>query len=531
MIHDLLLAFRHLAKNPGSASAAILTLALGIGANTAIFGVVNDVLLRPAPLADLDRLVMVWETDGNGGTTREPASVPDFLDYEARGTTLDALAGVIASEVNFSASAVEPVQVAGLRVSHRMLPMLGISPVVGRHFTVEDDTAGGAQVALVSESLWRTTLGASPTIVGQSIRVDDRPYQIAGVVPDASDVGVLQVLTAAAYGRGFAARGERTRVDVWLPLQPDPQALPRATHPMFMMGRLAPGATRAAAQGELAAIAADLERTYPENGARSINVEPLADIVFGRVRPMLYILLGASGLVLLIACVNVASLLVARGTARASEVAVRRALGATRGQLLRQFLVESLLLTSIAAGAGVGLAYAGVTTLVGLAPADVPRLSLVPIDLRILFATLGVSVVVGLVFGLIPTMQARTSDLQSTLTDDGCARGTAGPGHVRLRGSLVVVELALAVMLLAGAGLLVRSFWNLQQVDAGFHAQGVLKAEYKRNSSPLDLLNGPGGAICSWTVAVPFEFAIKRTLARRITPAADLNLDAVPEGR
>jgi hypothetical protein len=179
-------------------------------------------------LADLDRLVMVWETDGNGGTTREPASVPDFLDYEARGTTLDALAGVIASEVNFSASAVEPVQVAGLRLSHRMLPMLGISPVVGRHFTVEDDTAGGAQVALVSESLWRTTLGASPTIVGQSKRVDDRPYQIVGVVPDASDFGVLQVLTAAAYGRGFAARGERTRVDVWLPLQPDPQALPRA---------------------------------------------------------------------------------------------------------------------------------------------------------------------------------------------------------------------------------------------------------------------------------------------------------------
>ncbi|OFW26736.1 MAG: hypothetical protein A3H97_00615 [Acidobacteria bacterium RIFCSPLOWO2_02_FULL_65_29] len=479
MTHDLRLAVRQLAKNPGFASAAILTLALGIGANTAIFSVVNGVLLRPAPFADLDRLVMVWETDGNSGTTREPGSVPDFLDYQARGKMLDALAGVSASEVNFSATAIDPIQIAGLRVSHDMLPMLGVYPLVGRGFTAEEDTANGPTVALVSESLWRGTFAASPTIVGQSIRLDDRAYQIIGVVADTSDFGVLQVLTAAAYGRGFAARGERTRVDVWLPLQADPQALPRSTHPMFMMGRLSPGATRVAAQGELAGIAADLERAYPENRARSVNVEALADIVFGPVRPMLYVLLGAVGLVLLIACVNVASLLLARGSSRAQEVAVRRALGATHGQLLRQFLVESLLLTMLAAAAGVGLAYAGVRALVDLAPAGVPRLSLVSLDLPILLATLGVSVAVGLVFGLIPTAQARTIDLQSTLKDEGGSRGTAGPGRARLRGALVVAELSLAVMLLSGAGLLVRSFWNLQQVDAGFHAEGVLKAEYK----------------------------------------------------
>jgi putative ABC transport system permease protein len=479
MGRDFRLAARQIAKNPGFACAAILTLALGIGANTAIFSVVNGVLLRPAPFADLERLVMVWETDGNSGTTREPGSVPDFLDYKSRGTTLDRLAGVSASEVNFSASGVDPIQVAGLQISHDMLGMLGIAPIAGREFTPDDDAARGPAVALISESLWRSTFAGSLTAVGQSIRIDDRPHEIVGVVPDTSDFGVLQILAAAAYGRGFAARGERTRVDVWLPLQADPEALPRSTHPMFMLGRLAPGSTVAAAQGELAGIAADLERTYPENKARSINVEPLAQIVFGKVRPMLFVLLGAVGLVLLVACVNVAGLLVARGAARAREVAVRRALGATQGQLLRQFLAESLVLTLVAAAAGVALAHLGVRALVGLAPADVPRLALVSIDLPILAVTLGVSVVVAMVFGFIPTLQARTIDVQSTLKNDGGMRGATGSGPSRVRGALVVAELALAVMLLVGAGLLIRSFLNLESVETGFDAQGVLKAEYK----------------------------------------------------
>jgi predicted permease len=381
--------------------------------------------------------------------------------------------------VNFSASGVDPIQVAGLQISHDMLGMLGIAPIAGREFTPDDDAARGPAVALISESLWRSTFAGSLTAVGQSIRIDDRPHEIVGVVPDTSDFGVLQILAAAAYGRGFAARGERTRVDVWLPLQADPEALPRSTHPMFMLGRLAPGSTVAAAQGELAGIAADLERTYPENKARSINVEPLAQIVFGKVRPMLFVLLGAVGLVLLVACVNVAGLLVARGAARAREVAVRRALGATQGQLLRQFLAESLVLTLVAAAAGVALAHLGVRALVGLAPADVPRLALVSIDLPILAVTLGVSVVVAMVFGFIPTLQARTIDVQSTLKNDGGMRGATGSGPSRVRGALVVAELALAVMLLVGAGLLIRSFLNLESVETGFDAQGVLKAEYK----------------------------------------------------
>ena len=479
MLQDITLALRVLGKNPGFACAAILTLALGIGANTAIFSVVNAVLLRPAPFADLDRLVMVWETDGNSGTTREPGSVPDFLDYKARSQTLESLAGVSASEVNLSASGVDPIQVAGLSVTYDLLPMLGVGPTVGRGFTREEDAAQGPAVAMISESLWRTTFAGSTSIAGQTIRIDDRPYEIVGVIPDTSDFGVLQILASAAYGRGFAARGERTRVDVWRPYQADPKTLPRETHPMFMMGRLARGSSPSAAQSELSGIAADLERTYPENKARSVNVEALQDVVFGKVRPMLMVILGAVALVLLVACVNVANLFLARSAARGQEVAIRRALGATRGQLLRQFLIESLLITFIAAAAGVALAYAGIQGLIAIGPADIPRLMLVSIDLRILAVTLGLSVVVGLTFGLIPTLQSRAMDLQSALRDDGGVRGASGAGPLRVRAALVVAELALAVMLLAGAGLLIRSFWNLENVDAGFHAEGVLKAEYK----------------------------------------------------
>ena len=478
MRQDIRLAFRLIGKNPGFACAAILTLALGIGANTAIFSVVNGVLLRPAPFADLERLVMVWETDGNSGTRREPGSVPDFLDYKARTRTLDALAGVSASEVNLSAAGVDPVQVAGLSVTYDLLPMLGIDPVVGRGFTLEEDRAGGPSVALISESLWKATFGGNPAIAGQTIRLDDRPHEIVGVVPDTSDFGVLQILAAAAYGRGFAARGERTRVDVWLPYQADPQTLPRETHPMFMMGRLAPGFSPSAAHSELVGIAADLERAYPVNKARSINVEALQDVVFGKVRPMLFVILGAVGLVLLVACVNVANLFLARSAARGHEVAIRRALGATRGQLLRQFFVESMLLTLMAAAAGIAFAYAALRGLIAIGPADVPRLMLVSIDTRILAITLGLSILVGVAFGLIPTLQTHVVDLQASLRDEG-VRGAEGSGSARLRGLLVVSELALAVMLLAGAGLLVRSFWNLERVDAGFHAEGVLKAEYK----------------------------------------------------
>jgi len=488
MPQDLRQALRSLRKSPGFTLVSVLTLALGIGANTAIFSVVNAVLLRPAPIEDLDRLVMVWETDRNTGTTREPASVPDYLDFRARAQTVGPVAALMSGDVNLTPPSGDPVRLAALSVTREFLPLLGIAPVLGRSFTEDEDRARGPAVALISESLWERMFGRDPAAIGKTVRLDERPYSIVGVIPDAADFGVLQVLTAAAYSRGFADRSDRARVDVWTPLQADPQSLPRDTHPIFVLGRLAPGMTPASVQQEMSAIATDLEKTYPSNDGRGVFVEPLASVVFDPVRPALLLLLGTVALVALVACVNVANLLLARGAARLREVAVRTALGAGDGRIARQFFVESLVLTLAAAAAGVALAYAGTGALVAIAPGDVPRLSSVAIDVRVLAATLGLSALVALLFGTVPTLQARRVDLLSALKSESGASAGSRRGRGRLRAALVVAELALAVVLVTGAGLLIKSFWHVQEVDPGFRAAGVLKAEYQLPPSryPVD---------------------------------------------
>ncbi len=479
-LQDFRFAVRQLVADRGFTVVAILTLALGIGANTAIFSVVDGVLLRPAPVADLDRLAMVWETDRHTGTTREPASIPDFLDFKARSRTFETFGGLMAGEVNLAPASGEPIRLAGLAVSHDLLPMLGIHPIVGRHFTAEEDRANGPQVALISESLWERSFGRDRAVLDSTLRMNERPYSIIGVVSDAADFGVIQILTQAAYGGAFAARGTRVRVDVWAPLQPNPERSPRDTHPLFVLAKLAPSATHRSGQEEMTAITADLERAYKQaNDGRGAFVEPLRDVVFGPVRPALLVLLGAVGLVLLVASVNVANLLLARGAARAREIAVRMALGAGALRLARQFLTETVILSLAAGAAGVGLAFVGLRTLVALAPPDVPRLNDVALDVRVLAFTVGISVAVGLIFGLVPVLQALRVDPLAAFRGEGGRHGTAGRGRSRVRAVLVVAELALAVVLLAGAGLLIKSFWRLQQVDAGFTAEGVLKAEYQ----------------------------------------------------
>jgi putative ABC transport system permease protein len=479
VLQDVGVGVRMLRRAPAFASVAIFTLALGVGANTAIFSVVYGVLIRPAPFTDLSRLAMVWETDRRSGTTREPASVPDYLDFHARATRFEKLAALGAGEMNLTPAEGDSVRLVALKVTHQLLPMVGITPIVGRTFSEQEDVRRGPNIVLISESLWERVLDRDPAIVGRTVRLDEKPYTVIGIVPDEADFGVLQVLSAAAYSRGFADRGEHTRVDLWMPLQPDPESLPRETHPIFVLGRLASGASRDSAQKEMAGIAADLEYRYPVNEGRGVFIEPLAEVVFGPVRPALYVLLGAVGLVLLVASVNVANLLLARGSGRLREVAIRTALGASAGRLARQFLVESLILTLGAAAAGVGLAFAGLKGLLAIAPAGVPRLSLVSIDIRVLGATLGVSLVVGVAFGMLPTLQARRADVQAALRRGNGMRLSVGHGRSRLRPALVIAELALAVVLVVGAGLLLKSFWQLRQVDPGFHAAGVLKAEYQ----------------------------------------------------
>jgi putative ABC transport system permease protein len=490
---DVRYALRGLRRSPGFTVVAVLTLALGVGANVAIFSVVDAVLLRPAPVQDLDRLAVVWETDRQSGTTREPGSLPDLLDFRQRVRTLAPIGALAAWDVNMAPARGETERLAALLVSPDLLPTLGFAPVLGRPFTEEESRPGGPNAVLISESLWTRLYGRNRSAIGSSLRLDDKPFTVVGVVPDIADFGVLQVLGAAAYARAFADRGERVRVDAWVPLQPDVSAMPRETHPLILLGKTAPGATMSSAQQELTAIAADLERAYPVNKGRGVHVEPLREVVFGPVRPALNLLLGSVFLVLVIACVNVANLLLARGTARKQEVAIRSALGAGGARLIRQFFVESLVLAAIAACVGVGVAYALLQVLVAAAPADIPRLATVALDVRVLALTLALCLVVGCVFALVPALQARQVQMAAALGGAGGDR-TAGARHShRRRAALVVAELSLAVTLLAAAGLLVRSFWQLQHVDAGFRTGGVLKAEYQLPASryPVDFAKWP----------------------------------------
>ncbi len=493
LLQDLRYAVRQLARSPGFTIPAVLTLALGIGANTAIFSVVDGVLLRPTPFEDVGRLMMIWETDRKSGTTREPASVPDYLDFQRRTERFERVAAFTAAEVSLTPDDGDPSRLAALAVSHEFLSMVGVRPLVGRTFTEEEHRPGGPRVVLIGAALWEQQFSRDPAIVGRTIRINDVARTIVGVLPADADFGALQILGAAAYSRGFADRGGRVRVDVWAPLQADPASYPRETHPIFLVGRLAPGANAAQAQQELGAVAEDLERTYPENDARGVHVESLAQVVFGPVRPALLVLLGAVALVLLVACANVANLLLVRGAARRREITVRTALGASRRRLAQLFLVESAVLATVGAFAGVALASAALDALLTLAPTSIPRVASVGLDARVLVVTLGVTLLVALVFGLVPTLQARRQDLQASLQGESGRGASTGKEHRRFRSSLVIAELTLAVMLMAGAGLLIKSLWRLQQVDPGFRTAGVLKAEYQLPASryPQDFSNWP----------------------------------------
>lgn len=476
---DLRYSVRVLTRSPGFTSAALLTLALGIGATTAIFSVLDAVLLRTPPLAEAARLTMVWETDRASGTTREPSSFPDYLDFRDRSRHFSQLAAFMAGEVNLTPNSGDPVRLASLAAASEFAPTLGIQPMLGRMFSAEEDRVGGPNVVLISERLWERDYRRARTVLGQTIRLNDRPYTIIGVMPNAADFGVMQVLTLAAYSRGFADRDRASRVDIWVPMQENAETLPRDTHPIFVIGRLKPGSTLELAQQDMTRIAADLERQYQSNADRGVFVESVNDVLFKRVRPGLWLLLGAVGLVLLIACVNVANLLLARGTARLREVALRTALGAHRPRLARQFAVENVALTVAAALLGVALAVVGLRVLVSLAPPEVPRLSEAALSLRLLGGAIALSIAIGLAFGMLPIMQARRLDIQGALKTEESRGATAGRGSQLVRSALVVAEVALALVLVVGAGLLLKSFWTVQRVDPGFDATNVVKAEFQ----------------------------------------------------
>lgn len=483
VLQDIRYAARSLMRSPAFTIAAVATLAIGIGATTAIFSVVDGVMLRRAPLDDISRVAMVWQTDRNSGTTREPASIPDFADFKARSRSFERLAALTPMELNYAPGTGDPVRIAALGVSHDYFATVGLRMLEGRTFTADEDQPGGPRAVIISEDLWGRSFQRDPAAIGKALRLNDVEWQVVGVLPRGADFGVLQVLGAAAYQRGFADRGAQVRVDAWMPLRANPQA-PRDNHPIFVVGRLAAGTSTAAAHQEMTTISAELERLYAQSNVnRGTNVEPLADVVFGQVRTAMYVLIGAVVMVLLVACVNVANLLLVRATNRIREVTVRTALGAGAGRLTQQFMVEGAMLALAGTVGGLLIAFSAVESLVALAPATIPRASEIAVDGRVLFVVAGVATLIAVAFGMLPTLQSRRLDLQGTLREDGGRGASAGHSHRRVRSSLVVAELAMATTLMVGAGLLIRSLWTLQAVDPGFATAGVLKAEFQLPAS------------------------------------------------
>ena len=456
---DARFAARALVKNAGFSLVVILTLGLAIGATTAIFSVVNGVLLRPLPYEEPGRLAIIWENDRASGTTREAASIPDYFDFLQRTRTFADIAMFASRPATMSRSDGEPIRVDIALVTHNLEEILGVRTQVGRGLNPSEDQPGGDLVALLADNFWRSALNGDDAVLGTTIRIDDRSHTIVGVLPPGLDFPV----------KGF---------DMWVPIQQSPTTAPRSNHQVRLIGRLVPGATIVEADAEMGGIAADLEVEYPnDNVNRGTFVEPLDEVVRGDVRLTLWVLFGAVAAVLLIACANVANLLLARAADRTQEVAVCVALGAGSARLIRRFLIESLMLAGVAMALGIALAFFGLRALLAIAPGDVLAVGTTEIDLTVLGFALATSALIGTVFGLIPTLQARRLDVQSQLKEGRNQAQAASASKQLLRRLLVAGQLAMAVMLLVSAGLLMRTLWNLQRVDPGFTAQHVLRAD------------------------------------------------------
>ncbi len=487
---DVSYAFRQMRRSPGFTGTVVAVLALGIGASAAIYSVVDRVLFRPLPFTNAERLVVVWETDRRSGTTREPASWPDIVDIQERAKSLQGSAAFAGVDMSLTSPNAPPIRVTGIATTASFFSLTGTRPVLGRAFLESESRPGGPRVAMLGESTWRSQFGGDPSVIGRTVRVDDVAYEIVGVVPNGTDVGIDQIHELAAYHAPYTGDGE---AGVWLPLQASAEEFPRATHPFFLLGRLSPGSSVARAQSELAGIASDLERTYRnENAERGVHVEALSDVVFGPSRPLLYLLLAAVGLVLLVALANVANLMLARGASRGREIAIRNALGATAPRVGRQLLVESMVLGLI--GGAVGVLAAGVMlkVLLAQAPANIPRIGDVSVDGRVILLSLVATLLVGLGCGVVPMWQARRLAIVPALKGDAAAPNV----HSRRWSSrelLVVAAVALAVTLSIGANMLTRSFRNLMDADPGFQASSIVKAEFQLPPSryPRDMPKWP----------------------------------------
>jgi putative ABC transport system permease protein len=462
LLQDLRYGLRMLAKNPGFTAVAVITLALGIGLNTAIFSVVNTVLLRPLPYKDPDRLV--WITDFIPRQNNTLVFDSDYFAWASQNQVFEGMAAYNTAVLTLTGAG-DSERLVGAKVTAGFFPVLGVAPMLGRPFLAEEDRPGGPEVCVLSHKLWQSRFGAKASIVGRAVTLNGKPYTVLGVMP--SSFEFVENFQPALY--------------VPFDLHETSGIAPGEMHTIVsVVARLKPGITIQRAESNLAFINRALESSYKGGyakmmaGARAQIMSLQARLV-GDVRLALLVLLGAVGFVLLIACANVANLQLARAVRREKEITIRAALGADRGRLARQLLTESLLLAALGGAAGVELAAWAVSVLPTLGPAKIPHLADIHIDYRVLLFTALVAIVTGLAFGLVPVLAATKTHLGESLKEGGL-RLSLGPGRERTRGALVVMQLALALVLLTGAGLLVRSFVRLTRTDAGFAPHNLLTA-------------------------------------------------------
>ncbi len=468
LTQDVKFALRTLGKSPGFTVLAVVTLALGIGFNTAVFSVVDAAVLRPLSFSRPGELVRIYDSNPGRGFDRFSASPPNFVDWRAQNTTLAGMAAFTGDDVTLTAEG-EPVRLRGYAVSPALFPLLGVPPLIGRSFDAEDEKPGREPAVLLSWQFWQRRFGADAGVVGRTISLDGKSWTIRGVMP-----------------RGF--RYPSRDADIWTPLVLDAKTLEnRGAHWLSVIARRKPGVSLASAQADLSTIAARLAAAYPEkNAGWGVVLVPLQEAIAGSARKPLLLLLGAVTFVLLIACVNVANLLFARGTARGREIAIRSALGAGRLRLLRQMLTETLALALAGGAAGVVLAVWGAETLVALAGDSLPRSAEVGIDGRVLLYTLAVSLAAALVAGLWPALRATSPAGRDALRASAGSAGQ-GPRAGAARQAMLVAEIALTLVLLVGAALLLRSMAAVLRVEPGIRCAGS-----PDGAAPAPLLALPG---------------------------------------
>ena len=533
LLRDVRYAFRVLAQAPGFTAMAVLTLALGIGANSAMFSVVNAVLLRSLPYPDAGRLVAVDDTNPGLGFPRFSSSLPNYADWKAQNGSFEDLGVMADADFNLTGGD-QPERLQGLRMSQNLLPLLRVRMALGRPFTTDEDRPGAEPVGLISYSLWQRRFGGSPAILGRALALSGRSVTVVGVLPP-------DFYAPSAFAAGV-------RPDVVVPLATDFSKWDRGDHEFIVVGRLKPGIAGQSAQSDLNVIAKRLERSYPaSNNGWGVVVTPLRDELVAGVRRSVLVLLGAVGFVLLIACVNVANLLLARAASRQKEIAVRAALGASRMRIVRQLLTESLLLAALAGALGLMVATAGAAWLGRLEGLELPRFNQVRIDPAVLGFTFALSLLTGVVFGLAPSLHAAGrrggAELNEYLKESGRSASHGRRGQ-RLRSALVVSEIALALTLLVGAGLMLRGLMRLLDVNPGFRTDHVESAEvslpfprYRSGAKRMAFYDEvlrrvrtlPGVQAAAWVNGLPLQGVPTwafRVAGRTYAPGQEPNADA-----